>query len=161
MGQIKRPTVLNRATQFIQTIKEVIRFLSNIRINTFMLGDNFDKYGDKRKQYSSSEYYVVDTGSIHNNINTQRTPNRMEPKILIAFLYLVGIPTYILGILENYGNWKGDILFIIAVLFGIAKLVFFCLRQWQMFLLRKGALKEKKIASENKKKHGTPRTSTS
>lgn len=60
---------------------------------------------------------------------------------LIATVF--GLSAYVYAILLNIENWKSNILFGIAALFGLARLVFFCLRQWQEYQLRKFEVREK------------------
>ena len=70
-------------------------------------------------------------------------------KLLLTLMNFIGYPTFVLGVLANIGflileSWKATTLFIIAALFGLAKLFFFCVRQWQLYLYRRKQLKEKK-----------------
>lgn len=45
--------------------------------------------------------------------------------ILSALFYIVGIPITLIGIIDNYGTWKADILFILSGVLIFVKIVYF------------------------------------
>ena len=45
--------------------------------------------------------------------------------ILSALFYIFGIPITLIGIIDNYGTWKADILFILSGVLIFAKIVYF------------------------------------
>ena len=45
--------------------------------------------------------------------------------ILSALFYIFGIPITLIGIIENYGTWKADILFILSGVLIFVKIVYF------------------------------------
>lgn len=112
-----------------------------------MLGNNNTNGKRKPEHGQWCEYYVADTGRMHYIPIYKRTAKRMEAKIIISVLYFIGVPTYVLGILANIGwlqidNWKATVLFVLAAMFAVAKIFFYCLRQWQQYLMRKKELRK-------------------
>lgn len=111
------------------------------------MGDSNNNISGKSERKGWGNYFVADTGRMHYFPVHKRTAKRMEAKIIIGILYFIGVPTYVLGILANIGwlsidNWKATILFILAAMFAVAKIFFYCLRQWQQYLMRKKELRK-------------------
>lgn len=67
--------------------------------------------------------------AIHNSfkrgsiIDLKSSPQRMEAKVLTIALTLLGIGSYIGGILSNLENWKSDLLFLCGLAFALLKMV--------------------------------------
>lgn len=113
-----------------------------------MLGNSNNNNQGRAKSPNSGEYFVADTGRYYRYPIIKTTTKRME-KLLLTLLNYVGWPTFILGVLANMrvlilDSWKATTLFIIAALFGLAKLFFFCVKQWQLYLYRRRQLKDDK-----------------
>lgn len=71
----------------------------------------------------------------------------METKIIFSVLSALGITSYITAILLNIGTWKADILFGIAVLFGIVKFIRYTIRTWQDY--RRGEIEIKNLQKKS------------
>lgn len=58
----------------------------------------------------------------------QKQQQVIETKVIMTTLfYLLGVPLTFLGIVENYGSWKADILFVLSgILIGV-KIVYFAI----------------------------------
>ena len=69
-------------------------------------------------------------------LNPHRNEPRMELKLWLALTYGLGLTSYVGAILLNIGNWKSDILFMFALIFGMTRFIFFCIKQVQLKQLR-------------------------
>lgn len=79
-------------------------------------------------------------------INIERNLRRMETKLIITVINVLGITSYVSAIILNIGSWKADILWGLAVLFGIVKFIRYSLKTWQDY--RRGEIE---IESERHK----------
>lgn len=49
----------------------------------------------------------------------------LETKVILsALFYALGIPITLLGIIDNYGTWKADVLFILSGVLILVKIVY-------------------------------------
>jgi hypothetical protein len=104
------------------------------------MGNNNNHFRNQSQLYNGGGLYVLD-GSNYNNPTTNKpSKKRMELKLLTWF-FNAG---YGLTILLNIDNAKGIILFIIAVLYGIARLIFYVIKQNQERRMRELDILEKK-----------------
>lgn len=46
-----------------------------------------------------------------------------------SFLNILGIPIWLLGILENFGNWKSFVLFTLGCFFMVIKMYYYVVKQ--------------------------------
>lgn len=76
----------------------------------------------------------------------------MDIKLIAVVLRYLGIPVYFLGIIENYGTWKGGVLFVIAAFYGVARLIAFISREWDAKVHRKIRIDNERIDLENRRK---------
>lgn len=98
----------------------------------------------RREQHQGSGLYVLD-GSKHYQSTTNKNPTKlMEAKLLMWLFTILPTTGYGLVILLNIDNVKGIILFIIAVLYGLARLVFYVIKQIQERRMRELDIREKK-----------------
>jgi len=75
--------------------------------------------------------------------------------ILSGIFYAFGIPVTVLGILENYGTWKADILFVLAGLLLVARLCYYIVDKDQTRRKKDMDLEEQRHNLNNKKSnHG-------
>jgi len=72
--------------------------------------------------------------------------------ILSGIFYAFGIPVTVLGILENYGTWKADILFVLAGLLLVARLCYYIVDKDQTRRKKDMDLEEQRHNLNNKKK---------
>lgn len=105
------------------------------------MGNNSAGFQPGRKQNNGSGLYVLD-GSKHYQSTTYKTP--MESKILMWLFTVLPSTGYGLCILLNIDNVKGIILFVVAVLYGLARLVFYVIKQNQERRMRELDIREKK-----------------
>lgn len=99
------------------------------------MGINNNYYGPTGEQQNSSRLLVLPT---HNTTHKPST-KKMEIKIL---LYLLNFG-YGLYVLLNIENIKGWILFVIGVLYGSARVLFYIIKQNQERRMRELDIKEK------------------
>ena len=112
------------------------------------MGSNSRGFGPRREQANSSGLYVLD-GSKHYRSTTYKNPTKLMESSFFNWLITVLPPTgYSLVILLNIDNIKGIILFVVAVLYGVARLVFYVIKQNQERRLRELDIKEKERAFE-------------
>lgn len=79
------------------------------------------------------------------------SPKRMETKIIVTLLTLLGIGSYIGGILSNLENWKSDLLFGVGLAFAFLKFVRLVLKTVQSYKreeVERHILKKKSHESE-------------
>jgi hypothetical protein len=98
------------------------------------------------------EYFVADAGRLYRYPIYKRTVKRMEAKILIWAANAIGLPSFLVTFLNAWGwvrwdwltgdNWKTTVLTVIAALWAVAKIIFYCIRQYDMHLLRRKKLKD-------------------
>ena len=105
------------------------------------MGNNSAGFGPRREQVNGSGLYVLDN-SKHYSSTTYKNP--MESKILMWLFTILPSTGYGLCILLNIDNVKGIILFIVAVLYGLARLVFYVIKQNQERRMRELDIREKK-----------------
>lgn len=102
------------------------------------MGSNMSKHSEGREQYTGSGLYVL-SHPIHNPGTTTKPPTKRMEKIII-WAFNTG---YGAVVLLNIENVKGAILFIIAVLYGIARLFFYVVKQNQDRRMRELDILEK------------------
>jgi hypothetical protein len=108
------------------------------------MGSNSSGFGPRREQANGSGLYVLD-GSKHYRSTTYKNPTKLMESKLFIWLFTVLPPTgYSLIILLNIDNIKGFILFIVAILYGIARLIFYVIKQNQERRMRELDIREKK-----------------
>lgn len=90
------------------------------------MGSNMSKHNEGREQYTGSGLYVL-SNPIHNPESTIKpSTKRMEKIIIWAFNTGYGAI-----VLLNIENVKGAILFALAILYGLARLFFYIVKQSQ------------------------------
>lgn len=92
------------------------------------------------KSLSSSEHVILSSANRDYITNPKSSSQRMEA-IIIKALTWIGITSYVGAILLNAGNWKADVLWFLALMFGVVKFLRYCMKTWQDF--RKGELEIK------------------
>ena len=97
------------------------------------------KNGAKREIYSdnSISHRVNYSGISHD----KTAPKRMETKLILTIFTWVGWMYYGGQILLNVGSLKADILWFLALMFGVVKFIRYSMKTWQDF--RKGELEIK------------------
>lgn len=67
----------------------------------------------------------------------------MASRLIIGLLNGLGISAFLGGILFNIGDWKAAVLFALGALYGIARLVIYCIKGWQDIRWREKKLRGK------------------
>jgi hypothetical protein len=100
-------------------------------------------YVSKNGKQSSlhSEHAIHSSVKRGGFLNLKASPNRMEAKLFLTVLSWLGVGSYIGAIILNIGSWKADILWGLAVMFGVVKFIRYSVKTWQDF--RKGELEIK------------------
>jgi len=106
------------------------------------MGNHFNKFQSGRKQYADSGLLLLSDPK-HNNPTTYKPPTKRMEKLIWPLINILFPTGYGLVILLNIDNIKGVILFIIACLYGIARLFFYVVRQNQERRLRELDIIEK------------------
>lgn len=73
--------------------------------------------------------------------------------VLTALFYLLGIPITILGVVENYGTWKADVLFFLGGMLMAVKIVYFIIDKDQQRKKRNMDLEQQRYELNKKKNH--------
>lgn len=87
---------------------------------------------------------------------TKLSPMLETKVILSTVFYLFGIPITLLGIIENYGTWKADLLFVMSGMLILAKICFFVVDKNQQRQKRNMDLEEQRHELDKKKKKEKP-----
>jgi flagellar biosynthesis protein FlhB len=70
----------------------------------------------------------------------------LEAKTLLtAMAYILGIPLTFLGILENYGTWRANVLFFLIAAMLLVRIVFMCINRWQIMKKHKMELERQRF----------------
>ncbi len=84
------------------------------------------------KQSSLHSERAISGGLKHSHyFNGTANPKRMETKVIFSILSALGVTSYVGAIILNIGNWKADVLWFIACMFGVVKFIRYCLKTWQ------------------------------
>lgn len=90
-----------------------------------------------KQSLPDSEHAIYSSAHRGSIFNHKASPQRMET-ILIKLITWGGITTYIGALLLNIGNWKADVLWFLALMFGVVKFLRYSMKTWQEF--RKGEI---------------------
>lgn len=95
------------------------------------MGNDSPNFQQGRERNNGIGLHVLHP-AINNRSKPYKIPKKtMEGKLLMFLFTAISSFGYGLVILLNIDNVKGLILFIIAVLYGIARLIFYCIKQNQ------------------------------
>lgn len=108
------------------------------------MGNNSADFRPRREQSHDSGLFVLSSTKYYHPKPSKPFKKRMEPKILIWLTTILPSSGYGLMILLNIENVKGLILFVVAVLYGIARLVFYVIKQNQERRMRELDIREKR-----------------
>lgn len=115
------------------------------------MGNDRSNFRIGPQQSGDSRLYVLHPPK-HYDLATPKQPKKtMEAKLLMTVFTLIASSGYGLIILLNIDNVKGLILFVIACLYGIARLIFYCIKQNQERRMRELDL----IERERHLRHGS------
>jgi hypothetical protein len=99
-----------------------------------MFSDNWflSQNGAKREVYSDNAIsHRVNYSGISNH---QTAPKRtMETTLILKIITWLGVSSYIGAIWLNIGTWKADILWGLALMFGVVKFIRYSVKTWQDF----------------------------
>lgn len=108
------------------------------------MGNNSSDFKPRPEQSNGSGLSVLYNSEYHDPKPIKPFTPRMESKILMWLITVVPASGYGLVILLNIDNVKGVILFVIAVLYGLARLFFYVIKQNQERRMRELDIREKK-----------------
>jgi hypothetical protein len=113
-----------------------------------MFSNRRDVFKNGTKSLPYSEYTIYSDVKHRGFVNDIPNRTRME-KIFLVTLSWIGFTSYIGAILLNIGNWKADVLWCIACMFGVVRVVRYSLKTWQDF--RRGEIDIKLKRKESDK----------
>lgn len=108
------------------------------------MGNNSSDFKPRREQLNGRGLSVLYNPEHNHNPTIKPLTKRMESKLLMWLITILPASGYGLVILLNIDNVKGIILFVIAVLYGIARLCFYVIKQNQERRMRELDIREKK-----------------
>jgi hypothetical protein len=108
------------------------------------MGNNSSDFKQGRERLNGRGLSILYNPEHHNPKPIKPFTQRMESKLLMWLITVVPTYGYGLVILLNIDNVKGVILFVIAVLYGLARLCFYIIKQNQDRRMRELDIKEKK-----------------
>lgn len=91
-----------------------------------------------KQSHLHSEHAIHSSVKRGSFLNLKENPKRMEAKLFLTILSWLGIGSYIGAIILNVGTWKADLLWFLALMFGVVKFIRYCVKTWQDF--RKGEI---------------------
>lgn len=105
--------------------------------------NDYSQNGHEREVSGGRPLYISPKHNDLFNLNPRN--KRMEPalKLWLGIFYGTGFMAYISAIFLNIGTWKSDLLFGVAFLFGVARLIFYVVKQLQLRKLREIEIEEK------------------
>ena len=145
MGQTERRTVFNSHLQPLAKIQKGHSLADSLRIGKGNMGDHRMDYRHGHKSPESSIKPVHGVGIGINGTIIKRITAMAEAKTILMFLDFLGVPVFAYAFLINLGDVKGYVLFSIAVLYGIARLVFYVIKGVQDAQLRRLDIREREI----------------
>ena len=103
------------------------------------MGNRKDMAECKPEYGQWDSYFVSDTGRHYRYLIYKRPDNRMETALIkgvLSGLTILGVPSFLLHILNNIGavhlnEWMLWVLFILAALMLLARVIVFCVKSWQ------------------------------
>lgn len=114
------------------------------------MGDNTNhKANSVAQSYAWGEHSFSNTGSFDFLLHHFRPKREMYTKVIVWMFLGVGLPSYLLSWLDVLG-WiditgaKAFILFTLAVLTFVSRLVVYCVENYQKYVFRKRKLKNMK-----------------
>ncbi len=108
------------------------------------MGNHSSDFTPRREQLNGRGLLVLHNPEHNSPEPIKPLTKGMESKLLIWLFTIIPAPGYGLVILLNIDNIKGIILFVIAVLYGIARLCFYVIKQNQERRMRELDIREKK-----------------
>lgn len=108
------------------------------------MGSNSSGLGPRRKQVNGSGLYVLDKSEYYKSTTYKNPTKLMGPKLLMWLVTILPTTGYGLVVLLNIDNIKGIVLFIVAVMYGLARLYFYIIKQNQERRMRELDIREKK-----------------
>ena len=94
------------------------------------------KNGAERTAYSNNS---ISHRTNYSGLSNHKTaPKGMETALIIKVATWLGITSYVGAIILNAGTWKADVLWFLALMFGVVKFIRYTMKTWQDF--RKGEL---------------------
>lgn len=97
------------------------------------------KNGAKRKVYSDNS---ISYRTNYSHLPYDKpVPKRMETTLILKIATWLGVTSYVGAIWLNIGTWKADVLWFLALMFGVVKFIRYSMKTWQDF--RKGELEIK------------------
>jgi hypothetical protein len=110
------------------------------------MGNNSSAFKPGREQLNGRGLSVLYNPEYNPNPTIKPLTKRMESKLLMWVITILPSSGYGLLILLNIDNVKGVILFVVAVLYGIARLCFYVIKQNQERRMRELDIKERQRA---------------
>ena len=107
---------------------------------------------DIRTEHKRQSLGFISFHGISHNLysSTVKRLSRMaETKMILMFADFIGVPLFTYVALLNIGTFKSDVLFAIAIMWGLVRLTFYIIKQIQDAKYRALRLKEKKHEVEH------------
>lgn len=142
MGQAERYDTDSNRLRPIKEIQNRPKMDAMVFNNKGGMGNNINGNGSIHQRYSRGKGSVYSIGRSIYWIIVKRTTAMAEFKIM-SLADILGIPIFTYAAWLNLGDIKGFVLFLIAVLYGIARLWFYIKKQNDEDKMRKLKIKER------------------
>jgi hypothetical protein len=91
---------------------------------------------NRHKPSDDGKRDILNHNGVYNGVINTGIHKMEAAKLFLAWFNWVGLPSALLGFIMNIGDWKAWVLFFIGAAFGIARVVFYCVKQYQEAQLR-------------------------
>lgn len=145
MGQAERPFNDNGHLRPVTKVQKSNQVAASILTHPGRLGSGGVGNKSGHKQQTGGKQPVSITGNSLYGSTIKRLTAMAEAKTILMFLDFLGVPVFAYAFLLNIGDLKGYVLFSIAVLYGIARLVFYVIKGVQDAQLRRLDIREREI----------------
>lgn len=112
------------------------------------MGDTGSNSWQRHQQLNGHRPAVLHSPDYYHNPVAKKHKRRMEKALIIA-LNILGVSGYGLIVWLNIGDVKGIILFVIAALYGFARLFVFCIKARQDIEMKNIHIKRERRKLEN------------
>jgi hypothetical protein len=116
--------------------------------NTKFMGDRSATFHNGRQQLNGTGLHVLHH-PYHNSLQPRKKYRKPMEKIMMWGATSLGLTSYVTAILLNIDNWKSIVLFIIAALYGIVRLIVYVIKARHDITMRRLEREREKRRKDN------------
>jgi hypothetical protein len=150
MGQGERFDVRDNINGNSSEIQEFTTLGSTFLHSKNSMGGSGSIQWEKYKRSEAGKLIMVGNSNGYSSIKHKRLTDMAAIKMIIFLADFLGIPLFITTFLLSIGDVKAVVLFIIAVVYGIARTVVYIIKQIQEIKLRNIRIRERDFEVDEK-----------